>query len=303
MRSRSVLVTGGSGFIGSALCHELEANGHTVTSYDVSNSHSIMDLDQLSSSISEVDIVLHLAAQADLTQMSGSIDEGLRSTKLNVDGTNNVCAMCAKHNKWLIFASTICVYGNEHDGGPNPTELYACSKLAAEWIVQGYGSNYGMPWTILRFATTYGPFMREALGVCRFIQQTISQSPVTVHGDGNQNRTLTHINDLVQGTTSLIGDHAIESRAKSQILNVSSSEKISAIGMARDIVELAVERGFPKATIKHVDQRPNQVFDETIDVSAIKEVSGWEAKTTWKEGIESVFDEILKNLPASKVDC
>lgn len=302
MNKRSILVTGGEGFIGSALCRRLKGQGHRVSSFDVSRSQSILNLEQLSRSISESDIVLHLAAQADLTKMAASIEEGLRSTQLNVDGTNNVCAMCAMHQKWLIFASTICVYGNSHDQGPKPTELYACSKLAAEWIVQGYGSNYNMPWTILRFATTYGPSMRDALGVSRFIKQATTGLPVTVHGDGTQNRTLTHVSDLVEGTASLIGDPEIEIRAKSKILNVSSPEKVTAIQMARDIVDLAGKRGFPETTITHIEQRPNQVYDETIDVSGIQQVSGWEAKIKWQNGIETVFDEILESSESSTRD-
>lgn len=91
----------------------------------------------------------------------------------------------------------------------------------------------------------------------------------------------------------MIGDPDIEIRAKSKILNVSSPEKVTAIQMARDIVDLAKRRGFPATKITHIEQRPNQIFDETIDVSGIQQVSGWESKIKWKKGIESVFDEIV----------
>lgn len=76
---------------------------------------------------------------------------------------------------------------------PNPSDLYACSKYAGEWIVKGYGQNFGMPWTILRFATIYGPGMRRALGLHIFFRQAMAGDPITVHGDGEQDRTLTSI--------------------------------------------------------------------------------------------------------------
>jgi nucleoside-diphosphate-sugar epimerase len=208
----------------------------------------------------------------------------------NVYATHNVAYLCAKYNKWMIYASTVCVYGNqdkhpetEDTTLPNPSELYACSKYAGEWIVKGYGKNYGMPWTIQRFATIYGEGMRPALGMHIFFRQAMAGEPITVHGDGLQDRTLTHIDDLVRGIVAPL-DH--ETEAQGEIFNLSTDLAVSAKKMAEDIKALTKSA----SVIVFVEQRDNQTYHEDFDVNKARLKLGWEAKVHWENGLEKTYE-------------
>ncbi len=289
---KRILVTGSSGFIASKLVNKLREEGHDVIPFEITDGCDILNLEQLEQAVKKVDIVYHIAAQADLTQMSGSVSAGYAGTRLNVEGTHNVAYACATHKKWLIYASTVCVYGNvEHpEGGadvdttlPNPSELYACSKYAGEWIVKGYGLNYGMPYTILRFATIYGEGMRPALGLHIFFRQAIAGEPITVHGDGLQDRTLTYIHDLVDGIIAPLNH---PDTAKGEIFNLTAKAAVSAQQMAEDVKTIVGS----DSEIVHIEQRENQTIHEDFDVEKTKKLIGWEAQTPWMQGLAETYE-------------
>lgn len=291
---KKILLTGSSGFIASKVMQKLREMGHDVYGYDIVSGQDLLNITQLEEAVKKVDIVYHLAAQADLTQMSKTVEDGYKGTMTNVQGTHNVAFLCAKHKKWLIYASTVCVYGNveqhpekEDETLPNPSELYACSKYAAEWIVRGYGYNYGMPWTSLRFATIYGEGMRKALGLHIFFEQAMAGQPITVHGDGSQVRTLTFVNDLVEG---IVAPLSHEKTAKGQVFNLTATTGISAKQMAEDVKALTGS----ESEIRFIEQRANQTMHEDFDVTKAKELLGWEAKTPWNEGLKATY-EWIKN--------
>lgn len=284
-----ILVTGSDGFIASRVVTKLREMGHDVIGYDILSGYDLLDLVQLEKSIKPVDIVYHIAAQADLTKMSESVKEGRKGVLINVEGTHNVAYLCAKHKKWLIYASTVCIYGNvkdhpekEDETLPNPSELYSCSKYAGELLVKGYGLNYGMPWTSLRFATIYGEGMRKALGLHVFFRQALAGVPITVHGDGSQVRTLTYIHDLVEG---IVAPLAHPEKAKGQIFNLTATQGISAKKMAEDVKALTGS----KSEIQFVEQRANQTMHEDFDVTKAKTLLKWEATTPWEKGLEETL--------------
>lgn len=285
-----ILLTGDAGFIASKVKDRLREMGHDVIGFDIVRGQDLLDAQSVDRAVKDCDIVYHIAAQADLTQMSKSVLDGRKGVRINVEGTHNVAYSCAKHNKWLIYASTVCVYGNvnEHPEKedhtlPNPSELYSCSKLAGELLVRGYGLNYGMPWTSLRFATIYGEGMRPALGLHVFFRQAMQGQPITVHGDGSQDRTLTYIHDLVDGIVAPLKN---PEKAQGQIFNLSTSFPVSALKMAEDVKRLTNSA----SPIQFIDQRPNQTRHEDFDVSKAKELLGWEAKTPWEEGLKATYE-------------
>lgn len=284
-----ILVTGSEGFIASKVVLKLREAGHDVFGYDIVAGQDLLDLDTLEQAVRSADVVYHIAAQADLTQMQRSVEDGYRGVRINVEGTNNVAYLCAKHGKWLIYASTVCVYGNQKEHPeeedstlPNPSELYACSKYAGEWLVRGYGYNYGNPWTSLRFATIYGEGMRSALGLHVFFRQALTGNEITVHGDGEQDRTLTFIDDLVEGIVSVI-DHP---EAQGQVINLTASKAVSARQMAEDVKKVTGSG----SNVVFVEQRENQTFHEDFSVEKAKAILGWEARTPWEEGLKRTFE-------------
>ena len=278
-----ILVTGSSGFIGKAAFDRLAGAGNDVIPFDVSSGQDMLDRDAVEHAVRGVDMVYHIAAQADLTKIK-RFEDGYKAVELNVTGTHNLAFACTKHEVWLVYASTCCVYGNQKDHPesedstlPNPSELYAASKLAGEEIIRGYGSNFGMPWTILRFATIYGPGMREALATHIFFDQAYRGADITVHGTGEQDRTLTYIDDLVEGTVA-VHTHP---EAKGHIINLTAGEPISANKMAQDIKRLVNS----PSNIVHVTDRPNQTYRELFETKKARELLGWRARTPWLDGL------------------
>lgn len=290
---KKILVTGGEGFIGKKVVERLNSMGYEAYPYDVVNGDDLFDMNKLEVAIMGADVVYHIAAEADLTKMSATPANGYVGVLKNVNATHNVAYLCAQHKKWMIYASTVCVYGNQDEHPetedttlPNPSELYACSKYAGEWLVKGYGLNYGMPWTIQRYATIYGEGMRPALGMHIFFTQAMKGEPITVHGDGEQDRTLTYIEDLVDGIVAPLTSEENQKRAKSQIFNLTAPTPVSAKQMAEDIKAITQS----DSEITFIEQRENQTYHEDFSVEKAKELLGWEAKTSWEDGLKKTYE-------------
>ena len=281
-----VLVTGSSGFLGKRFVKKLEELGHIVIPYDILTGQNLMNFQQLEETIKESDIVFHLAAQANLNFLKERPYDG---TILNVGCTHNVAHLCSKYKKWLVYISTVCVYGNQkiepttEESLPNPGEIYACTKLASEWIVRGYGITYDMPFTILRVPTMHGEEMRKELGVRLFIEKALKGEPIPVHGNGEQVRTLTYVDDVVEAMIAVIGNP----NAKDAIINITTNEMISANKMAEDIRDLV-----GNVQIIHIEQRQNQTMKENFDTTKAREVLNWEAKTSWRDGLIKTIEWI-----------
>lgn len=296
------LVTGSAGFIASKVVIRLKELGHEIIGYDIVADQDLLNLKDVEEAVKGADVVYHIAAQADLTKMQ-EIDAARDGVLRNVEATHNVAYACAKYKKWLIFASTVCVYGNvdshpenEDKTLPNPSELYACSKYAAEWLIRGYAKNFDMPYTILRFATIYGEGMREAMGMHIFFRQALQGHTITVHGDGKQDRTLTYIDDLVDGIVAVL-DHP---EAKGHVINLTATEAVSAIKMAHDVASATGNA----CQIDFTPQRPNQTFHEDFDTSKAHELLGWKAKTPWLEGVKKThvwMKTQMKTLDTTKI--
>lgn len=278
-----VLITGGEGFIGSHLAEKLKRTGNQIELFDLASGKDLRDRNSVDASVEGKDYVFHLAAVADL---NWARENPLETMDINIGGTINIANSCAKYKVPLYHASTCCVYGNQQRHPvneatlPNPAEIYACSKLAGEEIIRGYGLMYGLKFNLMRFATIYGPGMRPALGVYVFFKQALSGSPITIHGNGKQTRTLTYIDDLISGIVALF-----ESGLFIGSVNLSTEEEISANQMAKMIKKLTNS----KSKITHIDQRPGQTYRESVDSSKAKNLFGWEAKTTFREGLIKTF--------------
>lgn len=288
-----ILLTGAAGFIGRNIMMELNKKGHEVIVFDRLLGHDLSDRELLDQNIKIADQVLHLAAIADLNY-ARAYPEQTFST--NIAGTWNVAEFSAKHNKRLLYASTCCVYGDQdferypettEDSPPNPNEIYAHSKYIGEWIIKSFNFTHGLKYVNMRFPTTYGePGMREALGVKIFFRQAMAGQPITVHGDGAQTRTLTHINDLVRGVVALIERPDLYNFP----INLSTEESVSANDMATMIKDITGSN----STITHIDQRPGQTMKEAIRSYKAKELLGWEAEISFRDGLKQCYEVLLR---------
>ncbi len=281
---KKILVTGSSGFIASKLVTRLQELGHLVEPFDLTNNRDIVNVSQVSKAVEEKDAVFHLAAVADL---NWARVHPTATMKVNLEGTWNIANACRKYGAKLFFASTECVYGNQkvhpatEETLPNPSEIYACSKLAGEAIVKGFHHTYGLEYVNMRFATIYGEGTRPALGTHIFMRQAVKGEPITVHGEGWQTRTLTYIDDLIDAIMA-----AFDSGKLNETWNMTATEEISALKMAMDI------RGIvgSKSEIVHIPQRIGQTGRESVSADKILRDTGWKAKVSWEEGIKRTYE-------------
>jgi len=280
-----ILVTGGKGALGARLMEKLRALGHEPISYDIADGQDLFEIKALEEAVKGVDVVYHLAAEANLNTMR-DIEGAHRGSVLNMLGTENVAYVCAKHHIWLIYVSTLCVYGDtiEHPERedttlPNPSEIYAASKYAGEWAVVGYGKSLDLPYTILRIATPYGKGTRLAMAVHVFFQQALKGEPITILGDGTNERTMTYIDDVIDGSVAPLSKKEI---AQGQVFNISTAERVTVQQMAEGVKAVTGS----SSEITFLPKRPHDTLKEDIDVSKAKRLLGWEAKTSFAEGLK-----------------
>ena len=299
----------GSGFIGNNLANKLKTDGHEVEVIDIATTgHDITNRDQISKKIilEEWNAVILMAAIANLNDFERDPMMGM---DVNIGGVINVANSCMVSHTKLFYISTCCVYGNTPDLPSSeesvckPSEIYAAAKLAGEWIIKGYHSSYDLEYAILRIATTYGPGMRSALAPAVFINQALTGGPITVHGSGKQTRTLTYIDDEVDGIATIIGSGALN-----ETFNISTEEEVS----VNDLARIVQEESGKKVKIINVPDRKGQTFVEQIDAGKAKEirlwkgrycpdpdkakkVAGWEAKISLREGIKRTLAWMKEN--------
>ena len=220
-----VLVTGGSGFIGSHVVDKLRAAGHEPVIYDLRPSPwhergtvdtvlgSITDREALERALHSCDAVAHLAAVADVNDVHAEPEDAER---VNARGTVAVLEAARRAGvKRIVYASTIWVYSDcegevvdEDTLLPPPSHLYTSTKLAGELYCKAYQELYGIDYTILRFGIPYGPRAREAAVIPAFVGKALRGEPLTLAGDGGQSRRFVYVEDLAGGVVGGLAEVA-----------------------------------------------------------------------------------------------
>lgn len=258
------VITGGAGFIGSHLCDHLVARGHEVTVLDDLSTGSLSNLSQLKGSpafrfvqgdildrelvdrlVAEADTVFHLAAAVGVYNI---VDNPLRSLRINLHGTENVVEAAVRHRVPYMVASTSEVYGkNDADGLKEGDDRiygsatksrwsYAAAKGLDELVAYVHGVESGVPCVITRFFNVVGPRQtgRYGMVVPRFVDQALSDEPITVYGTGTQRRCFGSVFDVVPAMTRLMDTP----EAYNQAVNLGGHEEVSIRGLADRIIEL-----------------------------------------------------------------
>ena len=286
---KNILVIGGNGYIGSKLVLALEEEGHKVESFDLPK--NILNESELKSAIYKKDIVFHLAALAVLNYTDKNPQE---TFEVNIVGVNNVARICAEEDAVLNFVSTSCIYGDPLEIPSlegrliNPTDTYAASKAAGEYLIKMWGMAKGLRFAILRFGTVYGPStnknMRGDMACQVFMEAAVKKQPIEITGDGEQSRNFVHLDDLVRALVLLV-----EKDITGEIINLTGNESIS----INDIADYALEFGATGKT--YVAERKDDFHDQDVSIAKAKELLGWEPRISFKDGITSFYNWIKEN--------
>ncbi|OIN96942.1 nucleoside-diphosphate sugar epimerase [Candidatus Desantisbacteria bacterium CG1_02_38_46] len=316
-----ILVTGGAGFIGSHLAESLLKDRHMVTIIDDLSTgrmenisgfahnknlsvyiDTILNENLMRKLISKSDFIYHLAAAVGVKYV---IENPLRSIQANVRGAEIVLELADElskrnHKKKVLLASTSEVYGKnkripfkeDDDRVMGPTTIsrwsYSCAKALDEFFALAYYKEKGLPVIIVRLFNTCGPRQVGDYGMVipRFIDQAISNKPVTVYSDGKQTRSFLYVGDAI-GAMKLLSSHP---KAIGEIFNIGSPERVTIKELAKRIINLVKS----KSKIQHIpyEEVYRNHFEDMRhrlpDTNKIKNLTGFKPNYN--------LDDILKEM-------
>ena len=305
-----ILVTGGTGFIGSHLCQRLLDQGHYVMCLDNNFTGSMDNIKHLRNNLNfefirhdithpitlEIDQIYHLACPAspDAYQYNP-----IKTIKTNVMGTINVLGLAKRTKARVLLSSTSEVYGDpeispqveEYWGNVNPIGIRSCydeGKRVAETLMMEYHRNNGVDIRIARIFNTYGPKMDKNDGrvVSNFINQCLEGKDITIYGDGSQTRSFCYVDDLVEGLMKLMNQTETVGP-----INLGNPAEMSIKDLAYFIKDLTqsetnvIFKDLPKDDPKQ--RRP--------DITKAKTILGWEPKVVLEEGLKKTIEYFRKN--------
>ena len=318
---KTILITGGAGFIGSAFTHYIfnkypdyriividclsyagAVENLPVQIWKENNDRfdfwygNIINGELMDTLVSQSDMVVHFAAESHVTR---SIYDNTQFFRTDVLGTQMVAnAVCRYRDRIerFVHISTSEVYGTaltekmSEEHPLNPMSPYAAAKAGADRLVYSYWATYGIPAVIIRPFNNYGPRQHLEKVIPRFITSIILKDKLRVHGDGSAARDFIYMEDNCEAIDLVL--HAPAEKVVGEVFNVGSGQHRSILSIAKDIVDVMCPDD--RCTVNMGD-RPGQVMRHTADSSKIMETLGWKPKTGWKEGILKTIDWYRNN--------
>lgn len=306
-------ITGGAGFIGSTLSEKLLNEGNKVITIDnfcdfynpkikeknVENlsknenfklyREDIRNRDAIKNIFDEnnIDVVIHLAAMAGVRP---SIENPILYQEVNCMGTQNILEEMKLHNiKNGVFASSSSVYGNCKEVPFREDMIvdyaispYAATKKANEVMAHVYHKLYNINVIMLRFFTVYGPKQRPDLAINKFTRLMLNNEEIPMFGDGTTSRDYTYIDDIVNGIIKSC-EYVLNNENVYEILNLGNSSPIT----LKEMIKVIADTLKINPRIKQLPMQQGDVDRTYADISKAKKLIGYEAKTSFKKGIEN----------------
>ena len=268
-----VLITGGSGFIGTAIASRLVKEGHSVRIFDLKKPSldveffegSVMDSAALSKAAAGCDAIVHLAA---LLGVKYTDTHPVETLETSLFGIKNVLEAARTHKiKRVLFSSSSEVYGEPlklpiTESEPlKPRSIYGVGKLAAEWYLRAYSKQYGIPFTIVRFFNVYGPGQRPEWVVPRFVDLALKNESLTIYGKGDQIRAFCYVDDIAKGVALALSS---ENGVNNEFNIGNGTEPIAMMDLDKKIIRLSGS----KSEIKTVPLETNREEKREIEKRA-----------------------------------
>ena len=306
MQGKTILITGGAGFIGSHLADRLIAQENKVIVVDNLVTGSLDNLKALSKNPNfkfihqnvsqylniedDLDWVMHFASPAspiDFEKLAIPI------LKVGSLGTHNALGLALEKGAKFFLASTSEVYGDPdvhpqpetYNGNVNPIGprgVYDESKRFAEAITMAYHRKHKIDTRIIRIFNTYGPRMRADDGrvVCNFLTQALNDQPLTIYGDGTQTRSFQFVDDLVEGINRLMG---VEYNLP---VNLGNPYEFTMQELAQKVINLTGS----KSQIRYLPLPQDDPRRRRPDISRAKALLDWEPRINLDEGLKKSLD-------------
>jgi len=297
----NIVITGGSGFVGSYLCEKLINDGHEIIVVDnlltgsTENINHLMHNENFSfiehdvqnhiEIENKVDYVLHFASAA---SPKAYTEHPVNTLKAGSVGTINTLGLAKKHDAEYLLASTSEVYGDplispqteEYWGNVNPNgerSMYDEAKRFAEAAVATYSRSYDLNTKIVRIFNTYGPRMQLNDGrvVTNFIVQALKNENITIYGDGSQTRSFSYVEDTVAGIISLMNSSEYD------VFNIGNPNEMTVGQLAEKIIELTDST----SEIKYLELPNDDPKQRKPDITKAKTKLNWEPKVNLEDGL------------------
>jgi len=312
MVTMNIVITGGSGFVGSYLCEKLINDGHKIIVIDnlltgsTENINDLLDNENFSfieqdvqdhiEIKDKVDYVLHFASAA---SPKAYTEHPVNTLKAGSVGTINTLGLAKKHSAEYLLASTSEVYGDplispqneEYWGNVNPNgerSMYDEAKRFAEAAVATYSRSYGLKTKIVRIFNTYGPRMQLNDGrvVTNFIVQALRNENITIYGDGTQTRSFSYVEDTVAGIISLMNSTEYD------VFNIGNPNEMTVGQLAEKIIKLTDST----SEIKYLELPNDDPKQRKPDITKAKTKLNWEPKVNLDEGLAKTITWVEEQL-------
>ena len=318
---RTVLVTGGAGFIGSHLIDQLIAGGHDVVCVDNFFTGSKRNIEHLLGNprfellrhdvtfplYIEVDEIYNLACPASPVHYQR---DPVQTTKTSVHGAINMLGIAKRLRCRIFQASTSEVYGDpsvhpqteDYWGNVNPIGPRSCydeGKRCAETLFFDYHRQHALEIKVARIFNTYGPRMQLHDGrvVSNLVVQALKGEPITIYGDGSQTRSFCYVDDLVDGMIRLMNSD----RTLTGPINLGNPNEISIRTLAEQIIALTGSR----SKLSFRDKPTDDPERRRPDISQAKAALDWSPTVELRDGLKktiSYFDRVLANADSTTLE-